>query len=65
MNFANDLAGDALGGRAIELRETLVAVEDRAVAGERQRAFAHLLDHQPVRLVGAAQGEDLFARRRT
>ena len=44
-----------------ELGEALVAVEDRAVGGERQRPFAHLLDHQAVRLIGAAQRVDLLA----
>src|SRR5262249_4161326 len=38
-----------------------VAVEDRAVDRERERALAHLLHHEAVGLVGTVKGEDLTA----
>ena len=48
-------AGNALGRARHELRESLVAVKDRPIRGERQGALPHLFDHEPIRLVGTAE----------
>ena len=64
MNSREGLAGDALGRPSHELRETLIAVEDRSIRRQRQRTLPHLFDHQPVRLVGAAERVNLLAFRR-
>ena len=57
------LTGNALGRVGHQLRKALVAIQNRSICRQRERAFAHLLDHQAIRLVGGAQRVDLFAFR--
>ena len=59
------LTGDVLLRARHQFREAAVAIEDGAVLGDRQRAFAHLLHHETVRLVRGAQREDLIAAGRS
>ena len=47
-------------GLADERRKTFVAVEDRAVVGERDRPFLHLLDQHAIGTVGVFERVDLL-----
>ena len=49
------------GGRAMSSAKRWLQYRIVPSAAERQRALAHLFDHEAIRLVGAAQRVDLLA----
>ena len=58
---ANRRAHDLLQGPLEHVGESPVAVVDDAVAGERDRAFFHLLDQRAIGMLGPFEGEDALA----